>query len=182
MPNYVQNRLKVIGSSDEVKELFDYIKCVSKTPDESRTIDFNKITPSPYFATSKGQIDWCYENWGTKWNSYDNFDKRDSHDTIYFKTAWSNVLNLIKQLSARFPKVGLEYSYFDEDLGTNVGFYKIKSGEVFFMNIPELFTKEAFDMALDIAKAKPEDFELVFDKDFNNYTYYMDYIERHKNA
>lgn len=176
MANYVQNRLKVIGSDKEINEFFDSIKSVGETPEEARTIDFNKIVPPPYLVNNEKKIRWHYENWGTKWNSYDNYDKRDSYDIIYFKTAWSNVLNLIKLLSIDFPNIELEYSFFDEDFGANVGFYKLKNGEVLDINTPEHFTKAAYDLALDIANAKPEDFRLVFDNNKNNYTYYEDCI------
>lgn len=172
MSNYVQNKLKVIGSDKEINEFFDAIKSVGKTPEDTRTIDFNKIVSSPAFANSDEQISWCYKNWGTKWNSYDNYDKRDSYDTIYFKTAWSSVLKLIKLLSVSFPNLELEYSFFNEDFGANVGSYKFKNGEILHLSSPEHFTKEAYDMALDIAKAKPEDFRLVFNEKQDNYTYY----------
>lgn len=172
MANYIQNKLKVTGSDRAINEFFDSIKSVGKTQEEARTIDFEKIVPPPYLVNNDRSIRWHYDNWGTKWNSYDNYDKRDSYDTIYFKTAWSNVLNLIKILSDRFPNLELEYSFFDEDFGANVGFYKLKNGEELEVNTPEHFTKEAYDMALDIAKAKPEDFRLVFNKKQNNYVYY----------
>lgn len=176
MANNIQNKLKAIGSDREINDLFDSIKSLGETVNDARTIDFSKIVPPPYLVNNERQIRWNYENWGTKWNSYDNYDKRDTYDTIFFKTAWSNVLNLIKILSLNFPKMAFEYSFFDEDFGANVGFYKIKNGEVLEVNTPEHFSKEAYDMALNIAEAKPEDFGLIYDENQNNYTYYDECI------
>lgn len=32
--------------------------------------------------------EWCYKNWGTKWNALSN--EQEDDDTIIFETAWSN--------------------------------------------------------------------------------------------
>lgn len=171
MPNNIQNKLKVIGTDKEINDFFDSIKSIGDTVDDARTIDFDKIIKKPIFKDSEDEIHWCRVNWNTKWNSYNNYDDRDTYDTIYFQTAWSNVLALIKTLSIRFPHLYFEYSYFDEDFGANVGFHKIKKGNSIFQDCPENFSKEAYDLAFNIAQAKPNNFGLKFDSKTNNYIY-----------
>lgn len=169
MANNIQNKLKVIGTDKEINDFFDSIKSIGDTVEDARTIDFNKIIKQPILKNTEDEIHWCYKNWNTKWNSYNNYDDRDTYDTIYFQTAWNNVLGLIKTLSVRFPNLDFEYSYFDEDLGVNVGFHKIKKGNSIFQDCPENFSKEAYELAFNIAKAKPSDFGLKFDCTINNY-------------
>lgn len=53
---------------------------------------------------------WCYENWETKWNAFDQSLPEDN--TIIFYTAGAPVYKLIATLSKSFPQVKIEY-YFD---------------------------------------------------------------------
>ena len=46
MLNHITNRLKVVGTEEQVKEVLDSIKSVSDLGTEI-TIDFNKIIPQP---------------------------------------------------------------------------------------------------------------------------------------
>jgi hypothetical protein len=51
MPNHVTNRLTVIGSPEQINQVFDFIKIEKETSEDEvfgiGTIDFNKITPMP---------------------------------------------------------------------------------------------------------------------------------------
>ena len=58
---------------------------------------------------------------GTKWNAYETPDDRDTEDTIYFQTAWSDVFRLIKKISRRYPDLEFIYEWADEDIGRNAG-------------------------------------------------------------
>lgn len=110
--------------------------------------------------------DWCRNNWGTKWNAYD-FAPFENN-TITFCTAWSNVCELITRLSAMHPDLNFEYSWADEDFGSNVGTARIYAGKA-TAYIPEIFSREAYEMAADIMGCSPEDYGLHFDKKKNNY-------------
>lgn len=80
-----------------------------------------------YFKTGyKNPIDWSRKNWGTKWNGY-NFELTD--DGCKFDTAWTHPFPIIWKLSEMFPDDEIEILYADEDIGNNLGHYKIKNGK-----------------------------------------------------
>lgn len=64
--------------------------------------------------------EWCYDNWGTKWNACDVYW---GEYEVSFSTAWSPVTDLVKKLAEKFPSVEMEY-YWDAEVG--------KSGEKIF--------------------------------------------------
>jgi len=45
MPNHVQNRLKVVGTTEQIQEVLNHLK--STRDGEEVQIDFNKIKPMP---------------------------------------------------------------------------------------------------------------------------------------
>jgi hypothetical protein len=63
--------------------------------------------------------DWCYANWGTKWNAYSVSEPEivPERAVIRFNTAWSPAIPVIAKLSERFPSVPLILRYFDEGWG-----------------------------------------------------------------
>lgn len=71
--------------------------------------------------------DWSIENWGTKWNAYD--DVIDD-DVIEFSTAWSTPLPVLVEVSKRLKNVEINVDYADEDIGSNCGTLEILNGEV----------------------------------------------------
>lgn len=188
MPNHITNKLTINGTEEQVNEVLNFIKIEETENSECfgiGTIDFNKITPMPKWIFQKdlGEEDrkkygeencwysWSLENWGTKWNAYSQPDERNTEDTIYFQTAWSGVPDLISKLAWIFPDVTIEYSYADEDFGYNVGSYTFKDTEEVSSYIPEGGTKEAYDLALNIYQCSPEDMELYYDEETNEYKY-----------
>lgn len=58
---------------------------------------------------------WCWDNWGTKWNAWDTYIEND--DTITFVTAWNPPDNVIKKLSEMFPDEEVTVEW-DEEGGT----------------------------------------------------------------
>lgn len=61
---------------------------------------------------------WCCDNWGTKWNAYEN---EISEDEISFETAWSNPEPVIMKLAEKYPDARIEHYWADEDSGHNSG-------------------------------------------------------------
>lgn len=121
MPNHVVN---VITSDnlDEIKKL-----CFN----EKGEFDFEKIIPMPenIFRGNLGQkeremygknnwYDWSCENWGTKWNAY---DQQSSDDCISFSTAWNVPQKVYKKLMELLPNNHFKVQFADEDLGYNCG-------------------------------------------------------------
>lgn len=104
---------------------------------------------------------WNIENWGTKWNAYQQGDKRNNEDTIYFQTAWSSPVNLIGELSDQFPNVTFKLAYADEDSGCNCGKYTISKGEAIETNIPTNCSNEAYELFFELHPDRKEDYHLV---------------------
>lgn len=70
---------------------------------------------------------WNVNNWGTKWNAYDS---EVTEGRVQFDTAWSHPYPVMKALAAKHPDVEFEVQYADEDLGSNLGHYKLHGDEV----------------------------------------------------
>ncbi|MFA5299264.1 MAG: hypothetical protein WC389_13830 [Lutibacter sp.] len=193
MPNHITNRLKIVGIENKINKVFDFIKIEEQDATKDYrdklifgigTIDFNKITPMPkwVFRGNLGRAEeqkygaencwykWSLDNWGTKWNAYEQLDERNTDDTIYFNTAWSKVDELIRKLSLIFPDVIIEYAWADEDFGANIGFIELQNGQIIKRNEPNNFTKEAYDLAFKITKTTPEEHNLKFNNEQQNYT------------
>lgn len=72
--------------------------------------------------------DWCIENWGTKWNSYEN--EQDGDDTIKFETAWNAPEAVLLRLSEMYPDAIIEHWWSDEDTANNTGHQTYKGGSI----------------------------------------------------
>ena len=103
--------------------------------------------------------EWNIQHWGTKWNSY-NCEQIDKY-TFAWDTAWSNVLNIVKDISRKFKDVVFEYAYADEDTGYNCGRYTIKGGDVITEILPEGASKEAYELAFELREDYRDNYELV---------------------
>lgn len=77
---------------------------------------------------TKTWYDWSIENWGTKWNAYDQMIKEGkTYIKFIFRTAWSMPMPIYKKLE----KLGLDFEvkYADEDYGSNCEILKYINGE-----------------------------------------------------
>lgn len=102
--------------------------------------------------------DWAINNWGTKWNAYSI--RSENKNIIFFDTAWSNVLNLIKELSLKFPEVEFYYKWADEDCGHNCGEAEVINGESeAFVHINN--SDEAWNLYFELHPGSEEEFEKV---------------------
>jgi hypothetical protein len=146
MPNWVTNKVVIIGKSESITEIVEFIK------GENSSIDFNKIVPmpaellnttSPVRESNPELIakygtdnwyDWSRRNWGTKWNCGDTSEVRlntkGTRATYFFQTAWSTPAPVIEKLSEKFPDVKIKVWFADEDFGYNVGKYGFEKGDV----------------------------------------------------
>jgi len=91
---------------------------------------------------------WRVANWGTKWGAYDTSYLNDN--TIEWQTAWNGSIKMMQKVSEKYPAVLLNYSYADEDTGSNCQRLTIKSGEIIKQEIPLSGSKEALDLALEL--------------------------------
>jgi hypothetical protein len=159
MPNHVTNRLTILGSDKEVEDVLKFIQidCSSDTLEccGIGTIDFNKITPMPkwVFQENLGLEDekkygaencwysWSVQNWGTKWNAYDQLHRNEVRNEIYFDTAWCSPVDLIKKLSWIFPDTSLKFEWAEEGCG-DIGAIIFKDGIITDQLLPTNFDIE----------------------------------------
>jgi hypothetical protein len=143
MPNWVSNELSITGELQTVRQLFSEVTI--KNEDGQDEFDFNAIIPMPAHQPdltkanpfwrgdvgseerekfgSNNEIDWAYENWGTKWGACDSWltppwntkDSANATGSISFNTAWGGVPNLMSSLSKKFPSLTFEYEYTDDE-------------------------------------------------------------------
>lgn len=90
--------------------------------------------------------DWCINEWGTKWNAY---EQSLEGSTLTFLTAWSGVPDLLQQLAVQYPDVEFAYMYADEDWGQNTGEFTFKGEEV-HADIPSGGSPEARTIAEEL--------------------------------
>jgi hypothetical protein len=93
--------------------------------------------------------DWHLQNWGTKWNAYDQISE-EGDNVITFDTAWSTPFDAIQTLSTKYPTLSFNVRYADEDFGHNVGEYTLEDGEETYENVPDGGSVDALRMAMDI--------------------------------
>lgn len=101
----------------------------------------------------KTWYEWRRVHWGTKWNAYEY--RIVKPNVIEFQTAWNGVPGLIEKLAAIFPDVEFEYIFADEDLGFNVGSYRIKGNDV-EDNSPDDDSAGAWEIVFALCLACPE--------------------------
>lgn len=174
MPNNIQNRLQVIGTSEQINTVLNFLN------GENGIVDFNRITPQPenIFLDNLGDddrsvckllgrpnwYDWNRENWGTKWNAYQLNDERDTFDTVHFQTAWSAPKDFMYKLSTVFPAVKFKFSWADEDTGSNCGDLLIKNGDIIDGMVPINQSKEAYEICFSLHPDERQRYKLVGDR------------------
>ena len=125
MPNHICNIVKIKGYSEEVKKFMESIADAT----DYGTIDFNKIIPEPEYKNSNNWYDWRIQNWGTKWNAYEQ-KKTEKPNELYFLTAWSTPRKIYEALTKNFPILTIEVDYADEDTGCNCGKMVFEDGKM----------------------------------------------------
>lgn len=91
--------------------------------------------------------DWSCENWGTKWNSYDN--EQVDADTILFSTAWSNPEPIMLKLSEMYPEATIEHWWADEDMGSNDGRRVYRGGKIVEGDYCDTCSNEAYETYME---------------------------------
>lgn len=104
--------------------------------------------------------EWRIEHWGTKWNAYEA--SMVNANTMEFLTAWSGVPELIKKLATKFPDVEFEYIYADEDLGYNVGSYRMQGSDIKNYS-PADGSADAWEIVFTLCLACPEQMHQIED-------------------
>lgn len=146
MPNYVKNVLKI--KTHKIDDLMNKITSPNKTVEHplfpiDYVIDFDKIIPQPRKIEDCSPLyiipetkrekpgieitddrswfnwyNWNIDNWGTKWNAYDNYTIiKKSYVIFVFSTAWSTPDEIYRKLAEMGYVMDIKYA--DEDLGGN---------------------------------------------------------------
>lgn len=133
MPNHVTNIVKM--------DRICYCPIFSYRIDEGPAwiqFDFNKIIPMPAHIFN-GDLDsaafekygrdnwynWSMDNWGTKWNSYNN--RIINVNTVAFDAAWECPHPIMLKLSTMYPNTTIECWWSDE--GNINGYQMYRNGE-----------------------------------------------------
>jgi hypothetical protein len=128
MPNWVDNKLEIIGDTEHVQEVVEAIKGEPDENGKPSKIDFDKILKMPEELSNNEGYHWCCENWGTN-KYYNSDDEDDPKNEIHFRTAWVPALPIMMKLSSSFERVSLRLSYWDVPRGRE-GMFLIKNGQV----------------------------------------------------
>ena len=92
-----------------------------------------------YGATS--WYEWCYNNWGSKWSTYDT--EPFINNTMTFKTANAPISPVISKLGSMYPDIKITYKWADEDSGRNTGMMELFNSGVEGV-LPEDYSVEAW--------------------------------------
>ena len=133
MPNHCFNKIIIYG--DEAS------KIASELKSEDTVFDFSKILPEPNYEEVEVKPtfskedekddfrmpkwwDWRIQNWGTKWNSYDDYVEIVDDETVEytFSTAWSPPEPVIAKLREQYPDVSIT-AFYDEPGMEIAGYY-----------------------------------------------------------
>ena len=87
MPNWCMNELTITGPADKVSAWAELH--TTKYETSTSVLDFNKSVPQELDEEGNGNVNWQYNNWGTKWGACDTsyLDFKEGHVTIAFDTA-----------------------------------------------------------------------------------------------
>jgi hypothetical protein len=127
MPNHVVNEVIFRGITPEQRD-----DIMTNVLNAGGKIDFGILVPIPLNcwmgnvsehhekAFQNTALDWCRENWGTKWNAYGQVktDRTDDGLHLIFETAWRPPYGWLCALFNRF-KLPFDHNWMSE--GDSVG-------------------------------------------------------------
>jgi len=143
MPNHCSNDLWITGPTDIVNKISRWhlkddgsLDCDSIVPypenfkklDEACAewrskqigIEYPDYHSAPKDGFNSGGYEWCCENWGTKWGTYDgigiHYRKARAGDTrlaMSFLSAWAPPLPVIKVLAEMYPECRIKLNYYE---------------------------------------------------------------------
>lgn len=120
--------------------------------------------------------EWSYAHWGTKWNACHTQYDESKPNEIYFETAWSDVRQLIFELSKMYPDNVFNYEYAEEFIGNYTGSAEFQNGEIIRDLEYEHYSKDAYDIAFKLwGEGLRENYK--FDEETKTYKYIDDQDE-----
>jgi hypothetical protein len=141
MPNHCQNRINIhCDTVKQAKEIKDFLHSEETCFDLSKILpepNYDKVEVLPTFPDIKGNNepvkkdeawwDWRVQNWGTKWNTYDDelcYEEDDTTLYYTFDTAWSPPEPVIEALRNIYTEdMGVSISAWFDEPGMEIGGY-----------------------------------------------------------
>ena len=127
MPNHCTNEVYISFKDRGTTEKFlEFVKGVDQEGEEL-PFTFNAIKPLP---NGKWDYNWCWDNWGTKWDAYNHNDGTSHGDVVIqddgyeylqinFLTAWHPPTPILEIINDKFGD-DIEYCrWFYRDEGDN---------------------------------------------------------------
>ena len=185
----VTSPVKILTEKGIAKEKLEQEKAIKQNPQRaeflSHTHSITKQMQKEYLKKygADNWYDWACNNWGTKWNCYDQIppefgkepDGRDNV-TFIFSTAWSCPHPLIENLSMKYPNVIVRVRWSDEDVSYNIGVVRYLNGKILDQSIPAGGSKEAYELYFEMHPESREYYRLegneyVYDEDAEESAY-----------
>jgi hypothetical protein len=136
MPNWCENDLTIVGSTEIITQVMDFVKPKAESDVDKKTVfSLHSIYPTPQeMLDGDGWYNWRINNWGTKWDV--DAELADDYEyegrrwiLIRFESAWGPPQGAIEKLAAAFPEISIHHSY--DECGMDFSGYDVyKAGEM----------------------------------------------------
>lgn len=131
MPNWCENELRISGDEEAMKAVH---AALNTTTDETPRLSFQALLPIPEHEKDNW-YEWSMQNWGTKWDIAEDgkgilpLDESQAYLEYNFSTAWSPPIELLKNITDKFPGVTFQVAYAEPGV-CFAGLYQILDGKV----------------------------------------------------
>ena len=145
MPNHCDNTLTIKGNFEHRREFVDKNRGFSYNDKmkerEYSDLSFHASVPvpkkhinPPKKGKGDGWYNWCINNWGTKWECWEEHCSHDPIGTSYcFTTAWSPPVEWVRKVSRKFPHLEFQVEWAEE--GGEGGYFMYQGGDLFYDNM-----------------------------------------------
>ena len=103
----------------EAREWSEWAKQQTEGLSGAERTEFYQENKRPKDGYNQGGYEWCWENWGTKWNFcdttiIDDHELEGVRTVVYrFDTAWSPPLPIVDKMSELFPDLEFELNAYE---------------------------------------------------------------------
>jgi len=125
MPNYVYNKLTVVGKSPlDIQKFYYENKPVKQPHQDEEWLSFDLAIPEP----NASLMNWRIINWGCKWDASNSTCKPGETKLEYtFTTPWSPPSAWLTTVSCKYPKLTF-YLRFEDEAFAFFALAKVSSG------------------------------------------------------
>jgi len=128
---FFMNHLTENNNGDSYFDLNTFVPmpeelATTKSPVDNPNSDANRALRKVYGYDN--WYDWKINNWGTKWNTYDNYIDHDNN-AISFQTAWNVPYKVFEVMAEMYPELHFHMEIVEEG-GYFAGTVDIKDGNI----------------------------------------------------